>query len=108
IAAVDLMLLHESTVSLSREAAARFSAVVRRANDALVSVRLENRSLPESFLEPIVLREDADLASKERVVLMIVGSILPYLLIIFALLGGIYPSIDLGAGEKERNTLETL
>jgi sodium transport system permease protein len=108
VATVDLMLLHESTVSLSREAASRFSAVVERTNDALVSVRLENRGLPHSFLEPIALREDADLASKERLVLMIVGSILPYLLIVFALLGGIYPSIDLGAGEKERNTLETL
>jgi sodium transport system permease protein len=108
IATIDLMLLHESTVSLSREAASRFRQVVDRVSGALVKVRLENRGLPHSFLEPVVVREDADLASKERVVLMIVGSILPYLLIIFALLGGIYPSIDLGAGEKERNTLETL
>jgi len=108
LASVDLLLLHESTVGLSREAASRFRAVVERANDGFVDVRLVNRGLPRSFLEPVTLREEADLASRERVVLMIVGSILPYLLIIFALLGGIYPSIDLGAGEKERNTLETL
>src|SRR5690606_32947207 len=75
IATIDLMLLHESTVSLSREAASRFRQVVDRVSGALVKVRLENRGLPHSFLEPVVVREDADLASKERVVLMIVGSI---------------------------------
>ena len=33
---------------------------------------------------------------------------LPYLFIIFCLMGSMYPAIDLGAGEKERGTLETL
>lgn len=37
-----------------------------------------------------------------------VGGIIPYLLIILCLTGAMYPAIDLGAGEKERGTLETL
>jgi sodium transport system permease protein len=37
-----------------------------------------------------------------------VGGILPYLLIVLCLTGAMYPAIDLGAGEKERGTLETL
>ena len=36
------------------------------------------------------------------------GGILPYLLIVLCLTGAMYPAIDLGAGEKERGTLETL
>lgn len=36
------------------------------------------------------------------------GGLIPYLLIPLCLVGATYPAIDLGAGEKERNTLETL
>jgi len=36
------------------------------------------------------------------------GQLLPYMILIFAFLGALYPAIDLGAGEKERGTLETL
>ena len=37
-----------------------------------------------------------------------IGGILPYLLIVLCLTGSMYPAIDIGAGEKERGTLETL
>ena len=37
-----------------------------------------------------------------------VGGFLPYLLIMLCLTGAMYPAIDIGAGEKERGTLETL
>lgn len=37
-----------------------------------------------------------------------VGGFIPYMLIILCLTGAMYPAIDLGAGEKERGTLETL
>ena len=36
------------------------------------------------------------------------GGMLPYLLIVLCLTGAMYPAIDIGAGEKERGTLETL
>ncbi|MFQ5907151.1 MAG: ABC transporter permease, partial [bacterium] len=39
---------------------------------------------------------------------MIAGMFLPYLILILALTGAMYPAIDLTAGEKERGTLETL
>ncbi|MHC4240268.1 MAG: ABC transporter permease [Planctomycetota bacterium] len=37
-----------------------------------------------------------------------VGGMLPYMFIIFCFAGAMSPAIDLGAGEKERGTLETL
>lgn len=37
-----------------------------------------------------------------------VSSMLPYLLIVLAMLGAMFPAIDMTAGEKERGTLETL
>jgi sodium transport system permease protein len=36
------------------------------------------------------------------------GGAVPYVIILFCFLGAMYPAIDLGAGEKERGTLETL
>lgn len=38
----------------------------------------------------------------------ILGRALPYIFIIFCFMGALYPAVDLGAGEKERGTLETL
>jgi len=37
-----------------------------------------------------------------------IGGFIPYLLIILCMTGAMYPAIDIGAGEKERGTLETL
>jgi sodium transport system permease protein len=37
-----------------------------------------------------------------------IGRVLPYFFIIFCFMGALYPAVDLGAGEKERGTLETL
>ena len=36
------------------------------------------------------------------------GGLLPYILILVGLSGAMYPAIDIGVGEKERGTLETL
>ncbi|MBR9922352.1 MAG: ABC transporter permease [Bacteroidetes bacterium] len=37
-----------------------------------------------------------------------VGGFLPYIFVLFCLMGAMYPSIDLFTGEKERSTLETI
>jgi len=37
-----------------------------------------------------------------------IGGLLPYILILIGFSGAMYPAIDLGVGEKERGTLETL
>lgn len=61
----------------------------------------------EYFLNPLEL-EWADNASMEESVGNILGMILPFLLITSILMGALYSSIDVTAGEKERGTLETL
>ncbi len=100
--------VHDSTIPLSSEAWSRVRTVVHRAGESIVHARLEGRDISRSFLKPIDTSGDADLASPQRRALNVAGSILPYLVIVFAFLGGLYPALDLGAGEKERNTLETL
>ncbi|MDE7478507.1 MAG: ABC transporter permease, partial [Lachnospiraceae bacterium] len=59
------------------------------------------------ILEPIHY-EKHDTASSEQSLGSIMGSILPFMLIISLLIGTMYPAIDTTAGERERGTLETI
>ncbi len=52
--------------------------------------------------------EETDLATPREHVADLVGGMLPYMFVIFCLMGSMYPALDLGAGEKERGTLEPL
>lgn len=61
----------------------------------------------EGILEPIVY-EKQDTASSEQSLGSVVGSILPFMLIVSLLMGTMYPAIDTTAGERERGTLETV
>ena len=61
----------------------------------------------EAILEPIHY-EKQDVASSEQSIGSIMGSILPFMLIVSLLMGTMYPAIDTTAGERERGTLETI
>lgn len=61
----------------------------------------------KALLQPIEL-EKIDTADKRENLGEKIGAYIPYLLLPLVLTGAMYPAIDLGAGEKERGTLETL
>jgi len=103
-----VVLLHDSTIRLSGEAEDRFDEVTDELSDSIVAARLRKEKLPSSFLTPLWMARGADVATDSEKVFYLIGAILPYIIIAFAFLGGMYPAIDLGAGEKERGTLETL
>jgi sodium transport system permease protein len=67
------------------------------------ATRLERKKLARSYFEPISI-EEKNLGQKNVELLRS----LSMMLIIMALTGAFYPALDLGAGEKERGTLETL
>jgi len=104
----EITFIHDSTISLSAEAQKRIRAVIEAVSDHLVRQRLVARGLDEGFIDPLVMKEDTDVASKGTIALAKIGDILPFVVFLFAFLGGLYPAIDLGAGEKEHNTLEAL
>lgn len=105
---VEVTLLHDSTLPLSNESYKRVDYVVGKAGEGVVHQRLDLRDLGPEFLQPLVMTPAADLATTGQIALNAAGGLLPYIVIVFAFLGAVYPAIDLGAGEKERNTLETL
>lgn len=61
----------------------------------------------ETLLNPISFQRE-DLSSTEESVGNLLGSMMPFFIIVSILLGAIYPAIDVTAGERERGTLETL
>lgn len=57
--------------------------------------------------QPISLRRISTASTREKLGERL-GSLVPYILILVCLSGAMYPALDLGVGEKERGTLETL
>ena len=97
----------DSTVDLSNEAHRRIQASLATANGFAVIERLASEELPSTFVEPVRL-DSFNAAPPSKEVLKVVASFLPYVLILMCFLGGLHPATDLGSGEKERLTLETL
>ncbi len=89
-------------------ALARVSAVVEIANKAAIKEIFRLKNIPESAQEAIKLKViELQIGDKASAGDMIVG-LLPYLIIIWAFYGAMGIVGDLVAGEKEKNTLETL
>ena len=70
----------------------------------LLGVESDKRS---GVLEPIVI-EKINVADKREDIGEKAGRFFPYIVFILCLQGAMLPATDLGAGEKERGTLETL
>jgi sodium transport system permease protein len=73
----------------------------------LVSERERERGLSSGFATAIEILS-RNVASESRRSAELLGMLLPFVLIVMSLLGGLYPAIDLTAGEKERGTMQTL
>ncbi len=73
----------------------------------LLSDRFKKLYLDENVVEAIDI-EMNDVASTKEKLGKTIGGFLPYIFVLFCFMGSMYPAIDLGAGEKERGTLETL
>jgi sodium transport system permease protein len=104
--------LHYDNASATSKVKARASVVLDEVESSMRRQRLAEAGIDEpeaqaAVLEPLVVVERGTASSRERLGELF-GGILPYFLIPFCFMGALYPAIDLGAGEKERGTLETL
>lgn len=73
----------------------------------LLNRRLRRLDLPSSLPRP-VQPVAADLAQAEELAANMWSKLFPGLLVMMSVTGAFYPAVDLGAGEKERGTMETL
>jgi len=73
--------------------------------DQDIRASLRNSRIPESVLTPFTVKR-TNVAGARKMAGTIWGTMLPYLLLLLMFTGGMYPIIDMTAGEKERKTLE--
>lgn len=103
----DIKLFSDNTRQKSQFAASKIINIIDGFRSDLVAYNLSQRGLPEDIVKPFFIIPK-NIASPEDMGRFFAGSFLPYIVILMALTGAMYPAIDLTAGEKERGTLETL
>jgi len=101
------LVLENTADEKSKLAFSRVQEVMRAWEKAILQDRLSRAKLPESLPTPIN-PDVIDLAQDDQLAANLWSKLFPALLIIMAATGAFYPAIDLGAGEKERGTMETL
>ncbi|MFG0335263.1 MAG: ABC transporter permease subunit/CPBP intramembrane protease, partial [Maioricimonas sp. JB049] len=85
----------------------RVREAVRNWEQRVLQRRLAEANLPQRLHTPVDAT-NVDLAEEDQIAANVWSKIFPALLVIMAVTGAFYPAIDLGAGEKERGTMETL
>ena len=88
-------------------AATRVKDALSTWEDEILERQLREANLPASLTKPVDPYR-VDLAQDEQLSASVWSKLFPALLVIMAVTGAFYPAIDLGAGEKERGTMETL
>lgn len=103
----SLLVVRNSADDKSMVAANRIQKALTAWEDAVRQESFQRASLPAELQHPARL-EWIEVAQEEQVAASVWSKMFPALLVIMALTGAFYPAIDLGAGEKERGTMETL
>lgn len=80
-------------------------ALLTEMKDGQVKARLRARNIPETILTPFTVKR-VNIAPERKMAGAVWGTMLGYLLLFLMVTGGMYPAIDMTAGEKERKTLE--
>lgn len=103
--------LHFNNASVTNKIYQRVKAAIEVLNEAQQKKLLAKFELDEETLKglsrPINIKR-VNTADKREDTGEKIGWILPYMLMILILTGAMYPALDMGVGEKERGTLETL
>ena len=85
----------------------RLTSLIRDYENQIVNDRFQRLALDRMIVDPVQVRRH-DIATQRERIGKSVGGFLPYIFVLMCFMGCMYPALDLGAGEKERATLETL
>lgn len=104
---IPLTILKDEASEDSTEAAGRLESFLEARGERLVGVRLVESGLSQQLAKPFTISSKA-VAGGGGAGMMMLTMFLPYILAIYAVIGGASVAIDSVAGEKERGSLETL
>lgn len=104
---VNVTVIYDESRAASVVARQRLTELVGRYTAQVTEGRLRARGLSRRDLAPIEIRE-RNIADENRLGGVLLAGLLPFFISVWAVLGGQHAALDLGAGEKERRTLEAL
>ena len=99
--------IYSKDIDTFSQAKSIVSNIVDDYEESIRNNRLELLNLDENYINPITINEE-DLTTEEESAGSIFGALLALFFVMYVISGSMYPAIDLGAGEKERGTMETL
>ena len=99
--------IYSKDIDTFSQAKSIVSNIVDDYEERIRNNRLELLNLDENYVNPITINEE-DLTTEEESAGSIFGALLALFFVMYVISGSMYPAIDLGAGEKERGTMETL
>jgi sodium transport system permease protein len=85
----------------------RIEQALNQLKNQQIKTELQRQGISELILTPFSV-EKVNTAPPERMSGAIIGALLGYMIVVAMITGGMYPGIDLTAGEKERKTMEML
>jgi len=101
------IILQNSADEKSQLAYRRIKDAMRNWEAELLQARLSKAGLPSTLTAPVNALE-VDMARPDDMAANLWSKLFPAMLVMMGVTGAFYPAIDLGAGEKERGTIETL
>lgn len=103
----SVTVMYDESDLASRVARERLQRLIATYSVEVTERRLERRGMTRRDLAPIDVIE-RDVASRTRLGGLLLAGLLPFFIAVWAVLGGQYAALDVGAGERERRTLEAL
>ena len=105
----EINIMYDDTNQSSEMAKNIVASLINEAySKEVVKSRLNSRGIDVSILNPFTIKEEIVAKDKGGMGKLILGMILPMMLVLYAMTGPMAAATDLGAGEKERGTLEPL
>ena len=103
----QILIFVDKTREASTIAGERITTLLERLKLARVKTSLRGMGVSERVLDPFQVKS-TNVAADKKMASFILGSVLGYAVLLLMFTGGMYPAIDMTAGEKERHTLEPL
>lgn len=106
--AVNIKLTYDNSSQQSQMAMSSLNSYIESYSKVIVAERLAKRNINGEILNPIKIETLTAVKENEGTGKYMLSLMLPLLLAIYSVSGPMSAAVDLGAGEKERGTLEPL
>ena len=106
-ARTKLSVLYDASSRNSKVAMDRLRGLFEKYRHQLIIDRLIQSRMDTIIINPFQT-DFQNIASSQKMGGFLMGTIIPYMIVMLICIGAVYPAMDITAGEKERKTIETL